>query len=401
MIAERVNRIELSSTLKITAKAKSMKEEGIDVIDFSVGEPDFPTLENIKEAAKRAIDSDFTKYTPADGIPKLKQAIIEKFKRDHNLEYELNEIIISCGAKHCLSNLSIALFDKGDEAIIPVPYWVSYPQQVKLAEAIPRFVQTKEKNDFKITPEELKSHIGVNTKALILNYPSNPTGAVYTKGELERIAEIVIKEGIYVIADEVYEKIIYDDFKFTSIASLGKEIKERTIIVNGVSKTYSMTGWRIGYAAGPKEIIQAMVKLQSHNTSNPSSISQMASLEALTGPQYEIPKMVAEFQRRRNYILYKLSTIPEVTCVKPQGAFYVFPNFSAYFNKSYHGVEIKNSYGLAYYLLKQAKVAVVPGDTFGLDSCIRISFATSMETIEEGMTRIIEALKKLKFTSQI
>ncbi|KPK70020.1 aminotransferase class I and II [candidate division TA06 bacterium SM23_40] len=401
MIAERIQRIALSPTLRINATALAMKAEGIDVVDLSVGEPDFPTPENIKEAAKRAIDKNITKYTPNDGIPALKEAIRKKLRNENGLEYGPKEIIVSCGAKQCLYNLSVALYNKGEEAIIPAPYWVSYPQQVTLAKANPVIVPTKEENGFRITPEELKAAITFNTKALILNNPCNPTGTAYTREELEPLIDIAVDEGIYIIADEIYEKLVYDDFRFTSAASLGPQIKERAIVINGVSKAYSMTGWRIGYAAGPKEIIAAMDKVQSHNTSNAPSISQMASLEALTGPQTDIPKMVAEFQRRRNYVLHRLQSLRDVSCMVPRGAFYVFPNFSAYFDKEFKGMEIRNSYGLAYYLLKNALVAIVPGDAFGAEGFIRISYATSMENLERGMDRIIEAVSKLEKTRRV
>ena len=400
-VANRIGRIALSPTLKITAKAKVMKAEGIDVIDFSVGEPDFSTPNNVKDAAKRAIDENLTKYTANDGIPELKQAIIRKFREDNGLEYEPDEIIVSSGAKNCLYNLCVALFNKGEEAIIPAPYWVSYPQQVNLAKANPVIIPTKEENEFRITPDEFKSAITFNTKALILNNPCNPTGTCYSREQLEELAEIAVEEGIYLIADEIYEKLVYDDFRFCSLASLGEEIKRRTIVINGVSKAYSMTGWRIGYAAGPKELISAMGKVQSHNTSNACSISQMASLEAIRGPQTEIPKMVAEFQKRRNYMLHRVRSIPGISCFEPKGAFYLFPNFSGYYDKEFQGMQIRNSYGLAYYLLKSARVAVVPGDAFGDDNFIRFSYATSMENIEEGMNRVIDAMRKLETAKKI
>ena len=398
MLADRIQRIGFSPTLKITAKAKTMKAEGIDVVDLSVGEPDFPTPENIREAAKRAIDAGYTKYTANEGLPELKAAIIQKLREDNGLEYGPDEIIVSSGAKNCLYNLSVALFNKGEEAIIPAPYWVSYPPMVSLAKANPVIIPAKEENGFRITPEELSAAISPSTKALILNNPSNPTGMGYSPEELEEIAKIAVEEGLVIIADEIYEKLVYDGFRFVSLASLGLKVKERTVIVNGVSKAYSMTGWRLGYAAGPKELIAGMAKVQSHNTSNACTISQMASLEALRGPQTEISKMVAEFQRRRNFVLQRLRQIPGVSCPEPQGAFYLFPNFSSYFNKEFQGTQIRNSYGLAYYLLKHARVAVVPGDAFGADSHIRISYATSMEKLEEAMDRIIAAMAKLEPT---
>jgi aspartate/methionine/tyrosine aminotransferase len=396
MVSEKANKIGESPTLKITAKAKAMKAEGIDVIDFSVGEPDFATPDNVKQAGIRAITENFTKYTQNDGIPELKEAIIKRLKEDLSLEYKKNQIITSTGAKSSLFHLVQALINEGDEVIIPAPYWVTYPHAVSLAGGKSVIIPTKEENGFLLTPGELKSAITPATKALILNNPSNPTGAAYPRHALEALAEVVLEEDIYVIADEIYEKLVYDDFRFHSFASLGEEIKKKTIIINGVSKSYSMTGWRIGFAAGPADVINGMAKIQSHSTSNPCSISQKASLEALSGPQYEVSKMVSEFQRRRNYVLMRLQTLPDVSCHKPQGAFYLFPNFSSTYEKEFNNMTIRNSYGLAYYLLKEARVAIVPGDAFGADSNIRISYATSMENLERGMDRIIEAVSALK-----
>jgi len=396
MVSEKANQIGTSPTLKISAKAKAMKVAGIDVIDFSVGEPDFPTPENVKAAGIRAIQENFTKYTENEGIPALKKAIIKRMEDDYGLHYEPNEVIVSTGAKASIFHLFMALINEGEEVIIPAPYWVTYPQAVLLAKGKPVIVPTKEENGFVLTPEELKAVITPSTKALVLNNPCNPTGAAYNRQQLKALAEVLRNEDLYVIADEIYGKLIYEDFEFVSFASLGDDIKKKTIIVNGVSKSYSMTGWRIGYTLGPAEIISAMAKIQSHTTSNPASISQMASLEALRGPQYEVQRMVAEFQRRRNYCLMRLKAIPHVSCFKPQGAFYLFPNFSYYYDKEAKGMQIRNSYGLAYYLLKEARVAVVPGDSFGADNYIRISYSTSMENLEKGMDRIIAAMAELK-----
>ncbi|UCD63950.1 MAG: pyridoxal phosphate-dependent aminotransferase [Candidatus Zixiibacteriota bacterium] len=396
MISNRIGRLELSPTLRITAKAKVMAAEGVDVIDFSVGEPDFPTPDPVKDAAKAALDSNFTGYTASDGIPELKAAIRARFKEDHGLEYRADEIIVSCGAKHCLYNLFVSILNRDEEVIIPAPYWVSYPQQVLMVKGKPVIVPTREENGFRLTPEELKANLNFNSKALIINNPSNPTGAAYTREQLQEICEIAVAEGLLVVADEIYEKVIYDDFRFHSIATLSDKIRERCVIINGVSKSYSMTGWRIGYAAGPREIIAAMNIVQSHTTSNATSIAQKAAAEALSGHQSEISRMVAEFKTRRNYMLSKLRRIPEVSCYEPQGAFYLFPNTSAYYNSEYGGMKIRNSYGLAYYLLKEAAVAVVPGSAFGAEQNIRLSYATSMEKIEEGTDRIIEAMARLK-----
>jgi len=401
IVSDKANQIGESPTLKVTAKAKAMKASGIDVIDLSVGEPDFPTPENVKSAGIKAIEENFTKYTQTDGIPPLKEAIISRMKQDLGLTYEKNELIVSSGAKSALYHLMLALVNEGDEVIIPSPYWVTYPHAVSLAKGKAVIIPTKEENGFLLTPEQLESAISPATKAVLLNNPSNPTGAAYQKHDLEALADIVLEENIYVIADEIYEKLIFDDFHFVSFASLGEDIKKKTVIINGVSKAYSMTGWRIGYAAGPSEIISAMARIQSHTTSNACSISQKASLEALSGPQYEISKMVSEFQRRRNYGLMRLQSIPNVSCSKPKGAFYLFPNVSSCYGKEFNNVLIRNSYGLAYYLLKEAKVAVVPGDAFGNDDYIRISYATSMENLEKGMNRIIEALSRLKTAKRV
>ncbi|HEC83584.1 MAG TPA: pyridoxal phosphate-dependent aminotransferase, partial [Firmicutes bacterium] len=331
----------------------------------------------------------------------LRKAIAEKLKRDNHVEYGIDEIIVSCGAKNCLYNFFMAVLNEGDEVIIPAPYWVSYPQQVLLAGGKPVIVETREEDGFKLKPKDLEANISFATKVLILNNPSNPTGTAYTKEELQAICSLAVKEGLIVLADEIYEKLVYDSFRFTSVASLGEEIKARSVIVNGVSKAYSMTGWRLGYAAGPKEIIAAMAKVQSHNTSNASSISQMAALEALRGPQMDVNHMVSEFQRRRNFVLQRLRQIPNISCLEPKGAFYVFPNVSAYYDKEYNGMMIRNSYGLAYYLLKFANVAIVPGNAFGNDACIRISYATSMENLERAMERIADAMARLRTARKI
>ncbi|MCP4631637.1 MAG: aminotransferase class I/II-fold pyridoxal phosphate-dependent enzyme, partial [candidate division Zixibacteria bacterium] len=398
MLSDRVQRIGMSPTLKISGKAKQMKAEGLDVIDLSVGEPDFPTPLNVKTAGKNAIDENFTNYTANAGIPDLKNAIIRKLKEDNGLDYEPNQILVSSGAKHSLYNLCMAVISKGDEAIIPAPYWVSYPPMIELAGGTPVIARTKEENDFRLTPSELTAAISPSTKVLFVNNPSNPTGSAYTREQLEELMEIAMEENLIIIADEIYEKLVYDGFRFISVAALSKKVKEHTVVINGVSKAYAMTGWRIGYAAGPPEIIANMSKVQSHSTSNACSISQKAALEALNGPQTEISRMQAEFQKRRDFMLYKLRSIPGVSCTQPQGAFYLFPNLSSYYNKQFQGMEIRNSYGMAYYLLKYAHVALVPGEAFGDDTFIRLSYATSMENIEKAMERIISAVGKLEPT---
>ncbi|MEK7698522.1 MAG: pyridoxal phosphate-dependent aminotransferase [Nitrospirota bacterium] len=395
-LSKKTYSVKPSPTLAIDAKAKSLKASGVDVISFGVGEPDFDTPENIKEAAIKAIRSGFTKYTPVGGTDELKTAIIEKLKKDNGLIYEKNEIIVSCGAKHCLYNIAEALYDAGDEVILPAPYWVSYPDQIVLNGAVPVTVKTEEGNSFKIKPEILEAHLSKKTKALILNSPSNPTGLAYDRKSLEAIAEIAVKHDFYIISDEIYEKLIYDGFEHVSIASLGDEIKQRTLVVNGISKSYAMTGWRIGFAAGPKDIINAMTNIQSQSTSNPTSISQKAAVEALTGTQDFILKMVSEFDKRRKYMVERLNNIKGVSCIKPVGAFYAFPNVSSYYGRSFKGNSIKSSMDLSAYLLDEAKVAVVPGAAFGDDRYIRLSYATSMENIQKGLDRIENALSNLK-----
>lgn len=395
MLSERAKRIKPSPTLSMDAKAKAMKAEGFNIVNFGVGEPDFDTPENIKEAAIKAINEGFTKYTPVGGIDPLKDAIIEKFKRDNGIDYVRDEILVSCGAKHSLYNIAQALFSPGDEVLIPAPYWVSYPDQVLLNDAIPVFVKTYESDSFMVMPEALESHITKKTKALILNSPSNPTGLVYDKKRLEKIAEVILKYEIFVISDEIYERLIYDGFRHVSITSIGKEVKNKTIVVNGLSKSYAMTGWRIGFAAGPKEIMRAMTNIQSQSTSNPTSIAQKAAVEALTGPQDFIDSMVSEFDRRRKFLIRELNSIPGVSCITPTGAFYAFPNISELYGRSKGNRTISSSADFALYLLEEAKVALVHGGAFGDDNYMRLSYATSIDEIEEGIGRIRKAISEL------
>ena len=395
-LADRVNKIQPSPTLAIDAKAKALKAQGVDVIGFGAGEPDFDTPANIKEAGKKAIDAGFTKYMPVGGADDLKDAIIAKMKRDHNLDYTRDEISVACGAKHSLYNISQALIQEGDEVIIPAPYWVSYPDQVVLAGGTPVFIETDESNLFKITPEQLEKAITSNTRALILNSPCNPTGTSYTIEELRAIGQVCLKHDFLIISDDIYERLIYDGLKFANIVQVVPELKPRTIVVNGVSKTYAMTGWRIGYACGPKELMGAMTKMQSQSTSNATSIAQKASVEALNGPQDAVAAMIVEFEKRRTYIVERLNAMPGVTCFTATGAFYVFPNFSAVYGKSFNGKVISNSTEFAAYLLEEAKVALVPGVAFGADKYARLSYAISMENIKKGMDRIEEAIKNLK-----
>jgi len=394
-LAERVGRIKPSPTLAIAAKANTLKKEGRDIIGFSAGEPDFDTPLHIKDAAIKAIEEGFTKYTPVGGIDELKDAIIAKFEKDNRLDYKRSEILVSCGAKHTLYNIAQVLFERGDEVIIPAPYWVSYPAFVLLADATPVILQTEEADGFKITPEKLEGVMTEKTKAILINSPSNPAGSVYSLSELQILADVVTRSRIVVISDDIYEKIIYDGVPFVNIANVSEELKERTVVVNGVSKTYAMTGWRIGYAAGPEDIIAAASNIQSQNTSNPTSISQAAAVEALNGSQDDTTAMVVEYRKRRDFIVDSLNSIQGVTCMTPTGAFYVFPNVSQLYGRSCRGRKISSSIDLADYLLDEANIAVVPGVAFGNDDYLRISYATSMESITRGMERIAHAVMNL------
>lgn len=396
MLSQRTSRIKPSPTLAIDSRAKAMKASGIDVINFGVGEPDFDTPENIKEAAFRAMRDGFTKYTAVGGIDPLKDAIIEKFKTDNGLSYKREEIIVSCGAKHSLYNIAQALYGPGDEVIIPSPYWVSYPDQVLLNDATPVFVKTYISDSFMIRPEALEKAVTKKTKALILNSPSNPTGMIYDKATLEKIAELALKYDFYVISDEIYEKLIYGGAGHISIASLGSEISKKTIVVNGLSKSHAMTGWRLGYAAGPADVIKAMTNIQSQSTSNPNSITQKAAVEALTGPQDFIGIMLEEFDKRRKFIVGELSSVEGFSCAMPAGAFYAFPNTSKVYGLSCSDKKISSSTDLALYLLEEAKVALVHGEAFGDDEYLRLSYATSMNDIQKGIERIREAIGKLE-----
>lgn len=392
-LSKKAQQISASVTLAITAKAKKLKEEGIDVVSFGAGEPDFNTPENIQEAGIKAIKDGLTRYTPASGILNLKEAVCKKFKIDNNLNYRPSQIVISSGAKHSLYNTLMAICNSGDEVIVPIPYWVSYPELVKLVDAIPVMVETKEENNFKYRKEDLERAITNKTKAIILNSPNNPTGVAYTKEELQMIADIAIKNDILVISDEIYEKLVYGGTKHISIASLGEEIKKRTIVVNGVSKAYAMTGWRIGFTASEEGIAKIMSNVQSHATSNPNSIAQYASVEALTGPQDDIEKMRVEFEKRRNYMVERVNNIPGISCKKPDGAFYVMINITSLLGKTIKGYKINNSFDLCNALLESEKVAAIPGAAFGTDNYIRLSYATSLKNIEEGLNRIANFLK--------
>jgi len=399
--SERILSVKPSPTLAVTALANSLKAQGIDVIGFGSGEPDFDTPRFIKDAAIRAIESGKTKYTPAGGIPELKEAIAMKFKRDNNLEYSNSEVTVNCGGKHSFYNLMQVLLNGGDEVIIPAPYWVSYPPMVLLAGGNPVIIDTTDEKGFKITPDQLNSAITERTRAVLINSPSNPTGATYTRAELEALAEILEKKDLLIISDDIYEFILYENRSFYNLAMLSDSLKRKTLVLNGVSKTYSMTGWRIGYIAGDEEIIKKVEILQSQSTSNPSSISQWASVAALTGDQRIVDDMIDAFVRRRKLIVDGLNAIPGIQCINPEGSFYAFPNVQdLYRSKSWESVEKKygaenRSGTLAAYLLEEANVAVVPGIGFGSDNYIRLSFATSDENITEGIKRIAGAVEKL------
>jgi len=395
-LAERVNRIKPSPTFAAAAKAAALRARGIEVISFAQGEPDFDTPGNIKDAAYKAIREGFTKYTPAAGFDDLKDAIIQKFKRDNGLTYNRSQILASAGAKLCIYNLAQVLFEAGDEVIVPAPYWVSYTDIVLLMDAQPVVIPTTEGQGFRISPQQLASAITPRTKAILLNSPNNPTGATYTAEELRALAGILVQKKILIIADDIYEKFVYDGIAFTSIASLGKEVQDQTMVINGVSKTYSMTGWRIGFAAGPAELIAEMGKVQTQNVSNPVSFCQKAAVEALVGPQDSVGQMIVEFDRRRRYIVDRLNAMPGITCPLPQGAFYVFPNITGLCGRKWGEKKISNSADVTDFLLEEARVAGVAGSGFGDDKYIRFSYATSMKNIEKGMDWIQEALKKLK-----
>lgn len=394
--SKRIEAVKTSLTLEITALANELKAKGEDVIGFGAGEPDFNTPDNVKEAAIRAIQENKTRYTPVGGTNELKDAIIHKFNQDNNLDYQRNQIVVSCGAKHSFYNLAQVLWDKGDEVLVPGPYWLSYPEMILLAGGQAVLIPTSEKTGFKVTPSQIDAAVTGQTKAIIINSPSNPTGSAYSKQELEAIAQCALKHNLLIISDEIYEKIVFDGFEQISIASLGKEVQENCVIINGMSKCYAMTGWRIGYLAAPPEIVQQVTKLQSQSTSNPTSISQAASIEALTGPQDYVTQMVNEFTKRRNVLMELLSEIDGVSCHRPTGSFYTFPDFSAYYGKKYQGETITGSVDFARFLLKEAQIALVPGVAFGADNNVRLSFATSQEIIKKGMRRIAEAVAKLQ-----
>jgi len=385
-IAERAKKIEPSATLSISARAAALKKEGKDVISFSAGEPDFDTPLVIKEEAKRAIDEGFTKYTPTSGTPELRKAISKKLEIENGLSYLPQEIIVSCGAKHSLFNAILSLCNPGDEVLLPKPYWVTYLEQIKLAEGKPIFLEPSP-STLTVKIEEIKKALTPRTRLLILNNPSNPTGVVWEKEELEEIAQLAKERDLIIISDEIYEHLVYDGAQIKSIATF-PGMKERTIVINGVSKTFSMTGWRIGYAAGPREVIEAMGRLQDHSTSNPTSISQRAAEKALTSDFTLVKEMVEKFNERRKLMMQHLREIPSVTFPTPRGAFYIFANFSSYLGKNYKGKPLNDSLQLTELLLEEAQIACVPGIAFGMEGYLRFSYATSEKNIEKGMERL-------------
>jgi aspartate aminotransferase len=396
VLSERVRRVGMSATLAVSDRAKKLRAEGVDVLNFSVGEPDHPTPEGVKEAGKKAIDANLTKYTASAGVIELRAAIANKLGRDNGLEYAPEQILVSPGAKACLYFAAMALFDEGDEVIIPSPYWVSYPEQVKLAGATPVYVRTDPGDDFRVDPDRVRAAITGKTKAIFLNYPSNPTGACLDTDNLQGLADLCVEHDLVVLADEIYEEMLYDGRRFVSIASLGPEIKERTVVINGVSKSFSMTGWRIGYAAASPEIISAMSRIQSHSTSNATSISQWAALEALESAGADVQRMVADFAQRRDAMHELVERLPGVTCSKPAGAFYLFPDVSSLFGSRAGERTIETAQDFAIYLLDTAAVAVVPGEGFGAPEHVRLSYAASLDRIREGMARIEQAVADLQ-----
>jgi aspartate aminotransferase len=384
-----------SETLAISTKAKTLREQGRNIIDFGLGEPDFATPDNIIRAAEHAMAEGFTKYTPPAGLPALRRAIADKLKRENNLVYAPEEIIVSCGAKQALYNVAMVLLDAGDEVLIPGPYWVTYPAQVVLAGGTPVIIPTTAANDFKVTGDMLRRYLTPRTRGIILNSPCNPTGAVYTPAELEDLAGVLLDTDLFIITDEIYEHIIYDGLKQISIATLDPALKARSIVVNGFSKAYAMTGWRLGYCAGPREVIEMCDRLQSQSTSNATALVQVAGIEALTGPQESVEVMAQAFEQRRNFVVARLNAIPGITSNTPRGAFYIFPNIAALFGRRANGQPLNTAAAVADYLLDAAGVAVVPGDAFGDDRFMRISYASSMAELEEGLARIDQAVQQL------
>lgn len=395
MLADRLKTLQPSPTLAMQARAKAMRAQGINVISFGAGEPDFDTPRRIKDAAIRAIESGQTKYTEVCGIPELRAAVCHKLKRDLGLDYTPEEVTVSCGAKHTLYNIVMALVNPGDEVMIPSPFWVSYPEQVRLLGGVPVPVETLESTGFDLDPAAVQRAVTAKTKVLVLNSPGNPTGAVFSAAALRQVGELAVERGFWIISDECYEALTYEG-RHVSVASLAPAVKARTLVVNTCSKAYAMTGWRLGYAAGPKVIIKAMTDIQSQVTSNPTSIAQWAAVEALAGAQDEVAKMAGEFDRRRRVIVEALNAIPGIGCVMPKGAFYVFPNVSGLFGKRWKGGTLKGSADVSAFLLEEARIATVAGVDFGSDAHIRLSYATGLDTINEGVSRMAAAVRALE-----
>jgi aspartate aminotransferase len=399
VLADRMKTLAPSSTLAVQAKAKELRARGVDVISFGAGEPDFDTPQRIKDAAVQAMQRGQTKYTEVGGVPELRAAICAKLKRDNGLDYEPADVLVSVGAKHTLFNLVMALINPGDEVLVPSPYWVSYPEQVRLLGGVPVDVATHESTGFDLDPAALAAAVTPRTKLVVLNSPNNPTGAVFSRAALEAVARLVVERGLWVVSDECYEALTFEG-RHVSVASFSPEVKARTIVVNTCSKAYAMTGWRIGYSAGPRALIRAMTDAQSQVTSNPSSVAQWAAVEALTGPQDEVAKMAGEFDRRRRLIIEGLNALPGVRCGMPKGAFYAFANVSGLFGRTWRGsegaVSLKSSLDVTAFLLEAARVAVVPGRDFGSDAHVRLSYATSDALIREGLTRMAAAIATLR-----
>ncbi len=394
-MSRRISQIKPSATMAVTEKSAALRAQGVDVIDFGAGEPDFDTPAHIKRAAVEALDKGATKYTPVGGTAVLKQAIVAKLHRDNSLEYSAPEVIASCGGKHSLYLAFQVCFDDGDEVLIPAPFWVSYPDMLAMAGAPARILTTREEDGFKLGPEQLRAAIGERTRALVLNSPSNPAGVAYDERELEALARVLVESKLMLITDDVYEMMSYDGKRPRHILQMVPELRERTLVINSVSKTYAMTGWRLGYTAGPREVIAGMGKLQGQMTSNPSAVAQAAAAAALGGPQDCVAPMMAEFKRRRDFIVERLNRIPGVRCLKPQGAFYVFPNIGAHLGQSWERGALRNGDDLALYLLEKAHTAVVGGTDFGYPEHIRISYANSMENLARGAAAIEAALGRL------
>ncbi|MGH7769865.1 MAG: pyridoxal phosphate-dependent aminotransferase [Candidatus Binatia bacterium] len=394
-LSKRTAGIKPSVTLALAAKAQVLRAEGVDLANFTAGEPDFDTPQRIKDAAILALKKGMTKYTDVRGIEPLRLAIVEKYKREYGLDYKKDQVLVSCGGKHALYNLLQALLDEGDEVVVPAPYWVSYSDMTLLAGGVPKIIPTTQENGFRITAQELKAALTPKTRAFILNSPSNPTGAAYGREDLEALSHVLEQHDCLIISDDIYEKIVYDGFRFHSIATINPKLRDRTILVNAVSKTYAMTGWRIGYMLGPQDLIAAAGKIQSQSTSNPTSIAQAAALEALQGPQDEVQAMAAEFQKRRDVIVRRMNAISGFRCFNPQGAFYVFPNVRALLGKTFKGKKLGAAADVVDFFLEEARVLAVPGEDFGSSENIRFSYATSLEEIEKGCDRIEAAVKKL------